>query len=203
MAKALGAQGAGGLHCGRTRGVFVPSTLVRRSIHARKSEARRRSSADEVGASGRNSMASSSDASIEDFITSGKLSGDEAPSAAAERAARRQELLESDLGEDNHRRDYESVRREPMPSRAKEEPRPVAIGSKQRWAALRFRFLPHRMTLPAPTGPALPAPEEDAVMWPDLVHPGPQEDTQGSQADTAVLPAKGKGHATSASEVRV
>ena len=142
-------------------------------------------------------------ASVEDFITSGKLSGDEAPSAAAERAARRQELLESDLGEDNHRRDYESVRREPMPSRAKEEPRPVAIGSKQRWAALRFRFLPHRMALPAPTGPALPAPEEDAVMWPDLVHPGPQEDTQGSQADTAVLPAKGKGHATSASEVRV
>ena len=195
VAKALGAQGAGGLHCGRTRGTFVPSTLVRRSIHARKSEARRRSSADEVGASGRNSMAS-----VEDFITSGKLSGDEAPSAAAERAARRQELLESDLGEDNHRRDYESVRREPMPSRAEEEPRPVAIVAKQRWAALRFG---RRMSLPAPTGPALPAPEEDAVMWPDLVHPGPQEDTQGSQADTAVLPAKGKGHATSASEVRV
>ena len=195
VAKALGAQGAGGLHCGRTRGTFVPSTLVRRSIHARKSEARRRSSADEVGASGRNSMAS-----VEDFITSGKLSGDEAPSAAAERAARRQELLESDLGEDNHRRDYESVRREPMPSRAEEEPRPVAIVAKQRWAALRFG---RRMSLPAPTGQTLPAPEEDSVVWPDLVHPGPQEDTQGSQADTAVLPAKGKGHATSASEVRV
>ena len=200
MAKALGAQGAGGLHCGRTRGVFVPSTLVRRSIRARESEAKRRSSAEEDGASGRDSIASSSDAFIEDFITSGKLSGDEAPSAAAERAARRHELRESDLGEDNHRRDYESVRREPMPSRAEEEPRPVAIVAKQRWAALRFG---RRMSLPAPTGQTLPAPEEDSVVWPDLVHPGSQEDTQGSQADTAVLPAKGKGHATSASEVRV
>ena len=197
MAKALGAQGARGLHCGRTRGTFVPSTLVRRSIRARESETKRRSSADEDGASGRNSIAS-----VEDFITSGKLSGDEAPSAAAERAARRQELRESDLGEDNHRRDYESVRREPMPSRAEEEPRPVAIGSKQRWAALRFGFFSRRMSLPAPTGQALPAPE-GAVVWPDSVHPGPQEDTQGSQADTAVLPAKGKGHATSLSEVRV
>ena len=196
MAKALGAQGARGLHCGRTRGTFVPSTLVRRSIRARESEAKRRSSADEDGASGRNSIAS-----VEDFITSGKLSGDEAPSAAAERAARRQELRESDLGEDNHRRDYESVRREPMPSRAEEEPRPVAIGSEQRWAALRFVFS-RRMSLLAPTGQALPAPE-GAVVWPDSVHPGPQEDTQGSQADTAVLPAKGKGHATSLSEVRV
>ena len=118
----------------------MPSYLVRRSSLVTESEASGRCSIDESGPRGRKSIACSSVAFVQDFIASGKLSGDEAPSAAAERAVRRQELRESDLGEDNHRKDFESTRRSSRRSsslREEQESRPKADSSKLWWAAVR------------------------------------------------------------------